>query len=183
MRLVDYLDKGASLGSDAPCLTMAGETLGYGEVQSLTYRIARALNGSGITPGKHVAILSENDPMAFATMLSISRAAAVWCPLNPRNEASENGYILDNFDCAALIFQSKFAGMIEQLLPTLAKLKLIICLDAALPFAPSLEAWLDGMAGRHGRCAIPCRTRQRSRDDPRHWRHNRHPQRCHAFQP
>ena len=145
MRLVDYLDKGASLGGDAPCLTMAGTTHSYAQVQSLTYRITRALNGSGITPGKHVAILSENDPKAFAAMLSISRAAAVWCPLNPRNEAGENGYILDNFDCAALIFQSKFAGMIEQLLPSLPKLELAICLDAALPFAPSLEAWLDGV--------------------------------------
>ena len=145
MRLVDYLDKGASLGSDAPCLTMADITHSYAQVQSLTHRIARALNGSGITPGKHVAILSENDPMAFAAMLSISRAAAVWCPLNPRNEAGENGYILDNFDCAALILQSKFAGMIELLLPALPKLELVICLDAELPFAPSLEAWLDGV--------------------------------------
>ena len=39
MRLVDYLDKGASLGADAPCLTMDGKDLSYGEVQRLSYRI------------------------------------------------------------------------------------------------------------------------------------------------
>ena len=29
MRFIDYLDKGASLGADAPCLTMDGRDLSY----------------------------------------------------------------------------------------------------------------------------------------------------------
>ena len=48
MRLVDYLDKGASLGPDAPCLTMDGKDLSYAHVQRLSYRIARGLAGAGI---------------------------------------------------------------------------------------------------------------------------------------
>ena len=95
MRLVDYLDKGASLGADAPCLTMDGRDLSYGEVQRLSYRIARGLANSGIAPGEKVAILSGNDPIAFACVFGISRAGAVWCPINPRNEAAENQFILD----------------------------------------------------------------------------------------
>ena len=47
MRLTDYLDKGASLGPEAPCLTTAGRTLTYGDVQRLSWRIARALDRSG----------------------------------------------------------------------------------------------------------------------------------------
>ena len=90
MRLVDWLDKGASLGAEAPCLTMNGTSLSYAEVQALTHRVARGLDASGITPGKHVAILSGNDPVAFACVFAISRAAAIWCPINPRNEAAEN---------------------------------------------------------------------------------------------
>ncbi|MGD0934813.1 MAG: hypothetical protein ABR922_09610 [Streptosporangiaceae bacterium] len=39
MRLLDYLDKGASLSAAAPCLTMQGNTLDYGAVQRLSYRI------------------------------------------------------------------------------------------------------------------------------------------------
>ena len=39
MRLSDYLDKGASLGPDAPCLTTDGETRSYAEVQELSRRI------------------------------------------------------------------------------------------------------------------------------------------------
>ena len=44
---------------------------------ALTHRVARGLNGAGIVPGKHVAILSGNDPVAFACVFAISRAAAI----------------------------------------------------------------------------------------------------------
>ena len=38
--LADYLDKGASLGRDAPCLVEGDRTLSYGEVQDLSHRVA-----------------------------------------------------------------------------------------------------------------------------------------------
>ena len=123
MRLVDYLDKGASLGADAPCLTMDGKDLSYGEVQRLSYRIARGLADSGVAPGEKVAILSGNDPVAFACVFGISRAGAVWCPINPRNEAAENQFILDAFDCSLLLFHSSFAPMVDKIRPDLPKLR------------------------------------------------------------
>ena len=48
MRLVDYLDKGASLGPDRPCLTTAEDERTYGDVQRLSYRIGQALLRSGV---------------------------------------------------------------------------------------------------------------------------------------
>ena len=101
MRLTDFLDKGASLGAEAPCLTTAGRTLTYFDVQRLSWRVARALDSSGIAPGDKVAILSANDPIAFSCVFGISRAGAVWCPVNPRNEAEENRELLELFDALA----------------------------------------------------------------------------------
>jgi acyl-CoA synthetase (AMP-forming)/AMP-acid ligase II len=146
MRFIDYLDKGASLGADAPCLTMDGRDLSYSEVQRLSYRIARGLDRSGIAPGEKVAILSGNDPLAFACVFGISRAAAVWCPINPRNEAAENKFILDQFDCSLLLFHSSFAAMVEAVRKDLPKLKTLVCIDTELPFAPSFDRWLAGLA-------------------------------------
>ena len=40
MRLIDYLDKGASLGTESPCLTMAGRTLNYRDVQEVSWQVA-----------------------------------------------------------------------------------------------------------------------------------------------
>ena len=109
---VDYLDKGASLGPDAPCLTTDGETRTYAEVQHLSRRIAAALVRPGVAPGDKVAILSANDPVAFTCVFGISRAGAVWCPINPRNEAAENRELLELFDCTVLIFQAPFAPLV-----------------------------------------------------------------------
>ena len=136
MRLVDYLDKGASLGPSAPCLTTAGVSLSYASVQELSWRIARALDRSGVRPGEKVAILSGNDPLAFSCVFGISRAGAVWCPVNPRNAAAENRDQLDLFDCTCLLFQSSFAPLVERIRPDLPKLKTVVCLDDG-----SFEEW------------------------------------------
>jgi fatty-acyl-CoA synthase len=145
MRLVDYLDKGASLGSDAPCFTMDGRDCSYAEVRGLSYRIAKGLARSGVEAGEKIAILSGNDPIAFSCVFGISRAGAVWCPINPRNEAAENKFILEEFDCSLLLFHSDFAPMIEKVRHELSKLRALVCLDAELPFAPSFESWLAGI--------------------------------------
>lgn len=129
MRLVDYLDKGASLHPDAPCLTTDKFTNSYAEVQQLSVHIATALLRHGTDPGDKVAILSANDPVAFTTVFGISRAGAVWCPINPRNEAAENRELLDLFDCTALVYQSAFAPLVASIRDDLPKLHLLVCLD------------------------------------------------------
>ncbi len=127
--LADYLDKGASLGRDAPCIG----SLSYGEAQDLSWSVAAALARSGVAPGDKVAILSPNDAVAFACVFGIARRGAVWCPINPRNEAAENRTLLELFDCEFLLYHSAFAEMVDRLdVPT------TVCLDR------ELEAWLDG---------------------------------------
>jgi fatty-acyl-CoA synthase len=142
VRLTDYLDKGASLGPEAPCLTAAGRTLSYFDVQRLSWRIARALDRSGIGPGGKVAILSANDPVAFSCVFGISRAGAVWCPVNPRNEAAENRDLLDFFDCACLIFQAAFTPLVTKILPDLPKLTTLVCLDGEAAGATPFDLWI-----------------------------------------
>jgi len=70
----------------------------------------------------------------------------VWCPINPRNEAVENKFILDQFDCSLLLFHSGFAAMVEAVRQDLPKLKTLVCIDTELPFAPSFDRWLAGLA-------------------------------------
>ncbi len=142
MRIVDYLDKGASLGPERPCLTMAGASLSYADVQRRTYNVARALARDGIAVGQHVAILSDNDPVSFTCVLALSRAGLVWCPINPRNEVSENAHVLDLFDCAALFFQANFTDLVAAMRPSLPRLTLYICIDGVTDFAPSLAEWM-----------------------------------------
>src|ERR1700722_16275950 len=130
MRLSDFLDKGASLhSSGAPCLAMAGQARSYARVQRLSWSVGRALARSGIQPGDKVAILSGNDPVAFGCVFGISRAGAVWCPVNPRNEAAENRELLDLFDCRCLIFAAAFAPLVAKIAPELPRLTTLVCLN------------------------------------------------------
>ena len=155
MRLTEFLDKGASLDPAAPCLTVAGESRSYAEVQRLSYAIARALARSGIRPGDKVAILSGNDPVAFSCVFGIARAGAVWCPVNPRNEAAENRELLDLFDCSCLIFQSAFTQLVRQIVPDLPKVTTLVCLDQAVPGAVTFASWLDGLPDEPWEAAAP----------------------------
>jgi fatty-acyl-CoA synthase len=144
VRLADYLDKGASLGSDRPCLTTDGVTQTYADVQELSRRIASALAREGVRAGDKVAVLSTNDPVAFTCVFGISRAGAVWCPVNPRNEASENRELLDLFDCTVLIFSRKFGPLVEQIRDELPRLTTLVCLDGEVAGTWSWEAFLTG---------------------------------------
>ncbi|MFI9455183.1 AMP-binding protein [Amycolatopsis sp. NPDC052450] len=143
MRLTDYLDKGTSLDPAAPCLTMSDTSLSYGEVRELSWRVGRALARSGVKPGDKVAILSGNDPLSFGCVFGISRAGAVWCPVNPRNEAAENRELLDLFDSTCLLVQESFAPLVSRMLPDLPKLSTVVCLDGSMPGAVSFSDWLD----------------------------------------
>jgi fatty-acyl-CoA synthase len=147
VRLTDYLDKGASLGLAAPCLTMAGRTRSYGDVQQLSWKIAHALSRSGVRPGDKVAVLSANDPVAFSCVFGIARAGAVWCPVNPRNEAAENRELLDLLDCACLIFQGAFSPLVARIAPDLPKITTLVCLDQSVSGAIPFGQWLDGVGG------------------------------------
>src|SRR3954451_11612720 len=129
MRLVDYLDKGASVDPEAPCLTTDGVSSSYAEVRALSLAIAAALVGCGVAPGDKVAVLSANDPIAFSCIFGISRAGAVWCPINPRNEAIENRELLDLFDCTVLIHQQSFGPLVADIRDDLPQLRSVVCLD------------------------------------------------------
>jgi fatty-acyl-CoA synthase len=126
MRLADYLDKGASLDSAAPCLTMNGLTRSYAEVQRLSWLVGGALARSGVRPGDKVAVLAGNDPVAFACILGIARAGATWCQLDPRDEPARLKELVARLDCFGLIFQHSFASVISDGLPGL---KFLVCLD------------------------------------------------------
>jgi fatty-acyl-CoA synthase len=147
MRLTDYLDKGASLDASAPCLTMSGRTRSYAEVQRLSWMIASALARSGIAPGDRVAVLSGNDPMAFACAFGVARAGAVWCPVNPGTGAAENAQLIRMLECSCLIFSGACSSLAAQAAADVPGLRALVCLDGGTPDgvrgAIGFRQWLD----------------------------------------
>ena len=143
MRLHDYLDKGASLGVDRPCLTTDGTSLSYADVVRLSHEVAAALLGSGVGEGARVAILSANDPVAFTCVFGISRAGGVWCPINPRNEATENQELLHLFGAEVVLYHSGFAPLVAAIRDRLPEIHTWVCLDAADDRSLGWQEFLD----------------------------------------
>src|SRR6202022_397533 len=84
-----------------------------------------------------------NDPGAFSCVFGVSRAGAVWCPVNPRGEAAENRELLDLLDCTCLIFQGAFAPLVAQISGDLPKLATLVCLDQRPAGAVAFPDWLE----------------------------------------
>jgi fatty-acyl-CoA synthase len=135
--LLRYLEKGASLGRDAPCLVTEERTLTYGDVVDHSHAVAAALARAGVAAGEKVAILSGNDPVAFATVFGIARRGAVWVPVNPRNAAAENRELLALFDCVALFHAPAYGDLVARIAPDLPQLRTVVPLDG-------LDDWLAG---------------------------------------
>ncbi|MBB4685771.1 acyl-CoA synthetase [Amycolatopsis jiangsuensis] len=155
MSLFFYLEKGASLDPGAPCLTLDGVSRSYGETVALAEAVARALRRSGVAPGDKVGILSANDPDAFTCVFGISRAGAVWCPINPRNAAGENAELLDLFDCSTLIYQPAFDDLVGQIAPKLPKLTTLVRLGDGDERAVGFHDWLGAAQDDPSAAAAP----------------------------
>ena len=95
-----------------------------------------------------MAILSANDPVAFTTVFGISRAGAVWCPINPRNEATENQELLELFDCQVLLFQAAFAPLVALIRDRLPRIGTWVCFDDAS--VDGALKWEEFLAGGEG---------------------------------
>ena len=80
--------------------------------------------------------------MGWLCTLSIWRAGLTWVPINPRNSAEENGYILDAFDCEVLFFQRRFSEVVASLRPKLPKVRQYICIDGEWEGGLSLDRWI-----------------------------------------
>ncbi len=141
MAIIDFFDRGWDMDGTAVAYIQDERSFTFDEAGALSCRIANRLLELGFPSQTKAAVWAGNDVTAWICTLGIWRAGLTWIPVNARNSADENGYILDRFDCEVLFFQSAFAEVIDALRSTLPKVREWICIDADLPDAPSLDRW------------------------------------------
>ena len=98
-------------------------------MRELSFRIAAALAGRGVRARRHGRDPVGQRPDAFTCVFGISRAGAVWCPINPRNEAAENRELLDLFGCTRPDLPGVVRRLVAQIRGELPELTTLVCLD------------------------------------------------------
>ncbi len=146
MRIIDFFDRGVGIDPARVCLQDARVARTYREVQRRTYQIGNALIAEGVKPEHKAAVYSPNRAVAFECLLGILRAGAAWVPINARNTASENAYILDNCDVVVLFYHSEVEPNIELIKAQCPKIRSYVCIDIKGGAGTFLEEWLQGAA-------------------------------------
>ena len=143
--LLTLLRKHAAQSPDAPCVTFAGETLSFGELDLRANRVANALAVLGVQPGDRVAIVARNTPAHFELLFGCAKAGAIFLPINWRLSAREITGILADSAPRLLIVETDLQTLLAETTNPPATIEL-----AAYP------AWRDaGLAGDNDREPSP----------------------------
>ncbi len=155
MAVTDYLERGALVNPDGPCVIHGERRLSYRETLALVNRIANGLAAAGYGLGRHAGVLCDNDPLGYACTLGVMRSGMAYVPMDFRNTAADNFRILEFGDCEALFYQARFHDQVQELRPGLPKLELLVCIDARRDDVPRLADWLAPHGDTAPRVEIP----------------------------
>lgn len=144
MQLIDAFDRGAEASPSATCFVTrdASARWTYREIQDLSHRIASSLIASGIEPGDRVAVLSPNDPIAFACILGALRARATWVALNARSSVPDIVDLLDLVGCTHLFYNAGMEERADEIAQDVETLRGLVGIGGGRDCDPLLEEWM-----------------------------------------
>ncbi len=149
-----------------PAIVFRDRRLSHSDVANRTRSVARALRASGLgvrrihrdaraaheSDQDHVAIYLYNGNEYLETMLGAFKARAVPVNINYRYVAEELRYVLDNSAAKSIVFQSRFAPKLAEVLPDLPDLRLLLQVkdESGIGLLPGAEWYEDVLANAPG---------------------------------
>ena len=112
--LLDLLRAHAAQTPDALCLTFAGETLSFAELDQRSSRAANALARQGVNLGDRVALMARNCLVQFDLFFACAKLGAIFLPLNWRLSAREIAGILADGAPALLIVEDDLRSLLAE---------------------------------------------------------------------
>ncbi|MCD9140974.1 amino acid adenylation domain-containing protein [Streptomyces albireticuli] len=100
----------ARLRPDAPAVTCAGRTLGYGELDRLSSAFAGRLRGRGVGPGHRVGVYLDRSADLVVVLLGIMKSGAAYVPLDPLYPPTRVAAMVADAAPALLVTEERLAG-------------------------------------------------------------------------
>lgn len=109
LNLAQGLRESAKAHPNKPALVIGETTLTYGMLHAYAQRFAGALQGLGLKPGQHVALMLPNVPQFSIAYYGALYAGLAVVPLNVLLTGEEVHYHLDDSDAVAIVAWEGFA--------------------------------------------------------------------------
>lgn len=98
-------------------------TFTFAEIDERSNRLAQAFIARGIKQGDVVALLSGNRAECFEISAGLAKAGIVMVPLNSKNSAADNEFIVNHSEAKALILEDE---LIQNAPATMSKLDVVV---------------------------------------------------------
>jgi|SRR5579863_454755 len=113
--LGDILRGAAERNPEGICIQFQQETYTFLRLNTEVNRLANALIGLGVTNGQKVALLIPNVPEFIVAYFACMKIGAVVVPINPKFQAEEIRFVLENSDSELLIISSESIVPVESM--------------------------------------------------------------------
>ena len=138
------ITRSARLFSDKTAVVFENKRLTFREVNEHANSLANGLTTLGIGKGEMVATLRRDCAEHAELFFGLIKGGFVEITLNPRLNASEISWQIKEPSASIVIFQKRFAELIESIRNDVPSVKQFICIDGELPGAVSYEELLAG---------------------------------------
>lgn len=115
----------AQSAPERPATIMAatGETMSYGELDSLARKFASLLRRLGLGAGDHLAMMIDNEIMYHPVAWGAWYAGLYFTPVSTRLTASEVAYLIEDSGSRFVVASPAYESMVAELAPLLAQVE------------------------------------------------------------
>lgn len=111
-----WLAHEANRRPDATAVVLDQEHLSYGELETLSNQLGRALKERGCVRGDRVSLLLPNSPLALVCLLGIYKADCIYVPLDPAASAAQLAAVIAAAGSRFLLASASLAPRVRELL-------------------------------------------------------------------
>lgn len=129
MRVEHFVRDSAARFPDKIALVAGGRRLSFGELDTMSDRLALALIERGVARGDRVVVFTDNCWEAVVGIFAVLKAGAVFSPVNATTKADKLAYVLNNCRAAALITQNRLVTTAAAAILVAPSVRLAVVLD------------------------------------------------------
>lgn len=144
-----------------PALVSAAGTTSWADFEARSARVAGFLDQHGLGHGSRIGLLMHNAPEYLEAAFAAFKLRATPVNMNYRYTAREVAYLVEDAKMEAVVFHSRYAGLVADLVESSATLKAALQVPDGSPFVPGVGADYEDAISQN----MPAARQERSGED------------------